>query len=60
MITAVDTNILLDLLIPGAPEGDCSERALTAASGAGATSAAPNSYFAARGAETPWASGSTW
>ena len=28
MTTAVDTNILLDILIPGAPHGDTSERAL--------------------------------
>lgn len=36
MITAVDTNILLDLLIPGAPEGDRSERALGEAAASGA------------------------
>lgn len=29
MITAVDTNILLDILVPGATYGDASERALT-------------------------------
>lgn len=29
MITAVDTNILLDILIPGAPHGDISEKSLT-------------------------------
>lgn len=29
MITAVDTNILLDILIPGAPHGDTSEESLT-------------------------------
>lgn len=28
MTTAVDTNVLLDILIPGAPHGDNSERAL--------------------------------
>ena len=31
MITAVDTNILLDVLIPAAPHGHTSERALTEA-----------------------------
>ena len=36
MITAVDTNVLLDVLIPGAPHGDESERALTEALRAGA------------------------
>jgi len=36
MITAVDTNILLDVLIPGAPHGDESERALAEALRAGA------------------------
>ena len=36
MITAVDTNVLLDLLIPGAPHGDESEQALAEALGAGA------------------------
>jgi predicted nucleic acid-binding protein len=29
VITAVDTNILLDILIPGAPHGDISEESLT-------------------------------
>jgi predicted nucleic acid-binding protein len=28
MITAVDTNILLDILIPDAPEGETSQRSL--------------------------------
>ena len=37
MITAVDTNILLDILVPGAPHGDASERALTESLRAGAT-----------------------
>ena len=36
MITAVDTNVLLDVLIPGAPHGDESERALAEALRAGA------------------------
>ena len=36
MITAVDTNILLDVLIPGAPHGDESEGALAEAVRAGA------------------------
>ncbi|MGI8610444.1 MAG: type II toxin-antitoxin system VapC family toxin [Candidatus Dormibacteria bacterium] len=36
MITAVDTNILLDLLIPGAPHADEAEAALVMASQAGA------------------------
>ena len=36
MITAVDTNILLDVLIPDAPHGDESERALAEALRAGA------------------------
>jgi predicted nucleic acid-binding protein len=36
MITAVDTNILLDVLIPGAPHGDESELALAEALRAGA------------------------
>lgn len=36
MITAVDTNILLDVVIPGAPHGDESEGALGAALRAGA------------------------
>ena len=36
MITAVDTNILLDVLIPRAPHGDESERALAEALRAGA------------------------
>ena len=31
MITAVDSNVLLDLLVPGAPFGDQAERALTVA-----------------------------
>ncbi len=37
MITAVDTNILLDILVPGAPHGDYSEEALTGALRAGST-----------------------
>ena len=36
MITAVDTNVLLDVLIPGAPHSEESERALAEAVGAGA------------------------
>jgi predicted nucleic acid-binding protein len=36
MITAVDTNVLLDVLIPDAPRGEESERALADAVGAGA------------------------
>ncbi|MDO8689038.1 MAG: type II toxin-antitoxin system VapC family toxin [Dehalococcoidia bacterium] len=36
MITAVDTNILLDLLIPEAPQGDVSELALADAARSGA------------------------
>ena len=36
MITAVDTNVLLDILIPGAPHGDASELALAEALRAGA------------------------
>ena len=36
MITAVDTNVLLDVLIPDAPNGDESERALAEAVRAGA------------------------
>ena len=36
MITAVDTNVLLDVLIAGAPHGEESERALAQAVGAGA------------------------
>lgn len=36
MITAVDTNVLLDVLIPDAPYGDQSERALAQAVRAGA------------------------
>ena len=36
MITAVDTNVLLDLLIPGADQGEASEQALTRAFQAGA------------------------
>ena len=36
MITAVDTNILLDVLIPDSPRGDASERALAEALRAGA------------------------
>jgi predicted nucleic acid-binding protein len=35
MITAVDTNILLDILIPGAPQGDTSEGSLARALEAG-------------------------
>ena len=31
MITAVDTNILLDILIPDAPEGETSQRSLETA-----------------------------
>jgi len=37
VITAVDTNILLDVLIPGSPQGDASESALTESLRAGAT-----------------------
>jgi predicted nucleic acid-binding protein len=37
VITAVDTNILLDVLIPGAPHGDASEQALFQSLQAGAT-----------------------
>ena len=37
MITAVDTNILLDILIPDAPNGDASEQAVTESLRAGAT-----------------------
>jgi hypothetical protein len=36
VITAVDTNILLDILVPGAPHGDDSEEALTESLRAGA------------------------
>lgn len=36
MITGVDTNVLLDVLIPDAPHGERSERALVEAAGAGA------------------------
>ncbi len=36
MITALDTNILLDLLIPGAPHVPDSERAILEAAAAGA------------------------
>ena len=36
MITAVDTNVILDLLIPDAVHGDTSEEALVDASGSGA------------------------
>lgn len=36
MITAVDTNVLLDVLIPNAPRGDMSEHMLAEALGAGA------------------------
>jgi len=35
MITAVDTNVLLDILIPDAPHGDISEESLTGALEAG-------------------------
>ena len=37
MITAVDTNILLDILIPDVPHGDASELAVTESLRAGAT-----------------------
>ena len=37
MITAVDTNILLHVFVPGAAHGDASEQALTESLGAGAT-----------------------
>lgn len=37
MITAVDTNMILDVLVPGAPHGDESEQALTESLRAGAT-----------------------
>lgn len=36
MITAVDTNVLLDILVPGAPRGDESEQALAEAARNGA------------------------
>lgn len=36
MISAVDTNVLLDILIPDSPHGDDSERKLAAAAQAGA------------------------
>lgn len=36
MMTAVDTNILLDVLVPNAPHGDASEQALIEAARAGA------------------------
>ena len=36
MITAVDTNILLDVLIPDAPQGDESELSLAEAARSGA------------------------
>ncbi len=36
MISAVDTNVLLDILIPGAPHGDASEQMLAEAAQAGA------------------------
>lgn len=36
MITTVDTNVLLDVLIPDAPHGDECERALAGAAGGGA------------------------
>lgn len=36
MITAVDTNVILDILIPDAVHGDTSEEALVDASGSGA------------------------
>ncbi|MBI4339336.1 MAG: type II toxin-antitoxin system VapC family toxin [Chloroflexi bacterium] len=37
MITAVDTNVLLDILVPGAPQGQQSELALAEALRTGAT-----------------------
>ena len=37
MITAADTNIILDVLIPGAAHGDASEKALTESLRGGAT-----------------------
>lgn len=36
MIAAVDTNVLLDVLVPNAPQGEASERALVGAARAGA------------------------
>jgi predicted nucleic acid-binding protein len=36
MITAVDTNILLDILIPDAPQGEMSEKSLTESLASGA------------------------
>ncbi len=44
MITAADTNILLDLLIPRAEQASESEAALTTASGAGAVIVSPVVY----------------
>ena len=44
MITAVDTNMLLDVLIPDAPHGDASERALAQAVRAGAVIVAEAVY----------------
>ncbi|HWO93547.1 MAG TPA: type II toxin-antitoxin system VapC family toxin [Dehalococcoidia bacterium] len=55
MITAVDTNVLLDVLIPGAPHGEDSERVLGEAVRAGALVISEPVYaelavhFAARG-----------
>ena len=44
MTTAVDTNVLLDILIPGAPHGDSSERALFEALAEGAVVVAEAVY----------------
>ena len=44
MISAVDTNVLLDVLIPGAAQGDESERALTEAARAGDLIVSPPVY----------------
>ena len=44
MITAVDTNVILDVLIPDASRGDTSEQALVDASGAGAVIVAEAVY----------------